>query len=570
MCKAADLIKAAQGADRNLIVNVGVFDLYAGPGVPEGKKSVALNVTLQPREKTLTDAEIEAVAAENRRGGRQEDRRDVARLTARAEGGTWREILLGRTADERCRSGGRLFTATSSAGAVRRPARRAITAYFSIDGHSAAGLMLLPDEAKAQGARPSWFGYISTPDVDADVEGHRRRWREGLSRGGNPAEASAASPWSPTRRARLSRCGPISAAAAHADMPPMAPGHVGWHELFTDDVEQRLRLLRGKIRLDQGRGAGYGADGRLPAVPHRRHAGRRHDAQPANIPQPFWNYYFTVPALDAAIAKVEKGGGKIVHDPTEVPGGAWIAQCFDPAGRFLLAGRGQALKRFQAKWIPVRVKNTRKNKKPGAPIRFHRIQRPRLMRLALVFALFFAGAQAASAAADPCAKFSDADAYNDCLALSGPLAGDHKLARAPPEEAHPAAHRRVKPVSAPRRDGLSRKANGRVVQIFRDLSLTELRDARSQLALPAAPLPRNRRFRRIPTTSPSRNRTKSAISTSRRFAGAAMADRRGAPHRDAVAVDDEIMHDRAEIFELDRDHRQGLAPPSPCRAPVRK
>jgi phenylalanyl-tRNA synthetase beta chain len=60
--RAADLIKAAQGADRNLIVTVGVFDLYAGPGVPEGKKSVALNVTLQPREKTLTDAEIDAVA----------------------------------------------------------------------------------------------------------------------------------------------------------------------------------------------------------------------------------------------------------------------------------------------------------------------------------------------------------------------------------------------------------------------------------------------------------------------------------------------------------------------------
>ncbi len=60
--KAADLIKAAQAADRNLIVNVGVFDLYAGPGVPEGKKSVAINVTLQPREKTLTDAEIDAVA----------------------------------------------------------------------------------------------------------------------------------------------------------------------------------------------------------------------------------------------------------------------------------------------------------------------------------------------------------------------------------------------------------------------------------------------------------------------------------------------------------------------------
>ena len=61
--KAADLIKAVQGAERTLIVQVGVFDLYEGAGVPEGKKSIAVNVILQPREKTLTDAEIEAVAA---------------------------------------------------------------------------------------------------------------------------------------------------------------------------------------------------------------------------------------------------------------------------------------------------------------------------------------------------------------------------------------------------------------------------------------------------------------------------------------------------------------------------
>jgi hypothetical protein len=89
------------------------------------------------------------------------------------------------------------------------------------------------------------------------------------------------------------------------------------------------------------------------------------------------------------------------------------------------------------------------------------------MRLALAFVLFFAGAQAASAAADPCAKFSDADAYNNCLALSGPLAGDHKFSHAGPEQARSSAPR-VNRISAPRRDGLTRKANGRVrIEIFR-------------------------------------------------------------------------------------------------------
>lgn len=59
---AADVIRAAQSADKALIEKVEVFDLYEGKGVAEGKKSLAIAVTLQPREKTLTDAEIEAVA----------------------------------------------------------------------------------------------------------------------------------------------------------------------------------------------------------------------------------------------------------------------------------------------------------------------------------------------------------------------------------------------------------------------------------------------------------------------------------------------------------------------------
>jgi phenylalanyl-tRNA synthetase beta chain len=60
---AADILRAAQGADRALVSDVSVFDVYEGVGIPEGKKSVAVAVTLQPTEKTLTDAEIDAVAA---------------------------------------------------------------------------------------------------------------------------------------------------------------------------------------------------------------------------------------------------------------------------------------------------------------------------------------------------------------------------------------------------------------------------------------------------------------------------------------------------------------------------
>ena len=60
--KAADIVRAAQNVDRKLIVNVGVFDVYEGKGIEPGKKSIAIAVTLQPREKTMTDAEIDALA----------------------------------------------------------------------------------------------------------------------------------------------------------------------------------------------------------------------------------------------------------------------------------------------------------------------------------------------------------------------------------------------------------------------------------------------------------------------------------------------------------------------------
>lgn len=60
---AGDVVKAAMAADKKLIAHVNVFDVFEGASLGQGKKSLALEVTLQPADKTLTDAEIEAVAA---------------------------------------------------------------------------------------------------------------------------------------------------------------------------------------------------------------------------------------------------------------------------------------------------------------------------------------------------------------------------------------------------------------------------------------------------------------------------------------------------------------------------
>ena len=59
---ADEVLRAARGADRNLIEAATIFDVYEGKGVPEGKKSLAVSVRIQPRDKTLTDQEIDALA----------------------------------------------------------------------------------------------------------------------------------------------------------------------------------------------------------------------------------------------------------------------------------------------------------------------------------------------------------------------------------------------------------------------------------------------------------------------------------------------------------------------------
>ena len=59
---AGDVVKAAQGADKALISGVSVFDVFEGGSLAaEGKKSLAIEVTLQPASETLTDQAIEAV-----------------------------------------------------------------------------------------------------------------------------------------------------------------------------------------------------------------------------------------------------------------------------------------------------------------------------------------------------------------------------------------------------------------------------------------------------------------------------------------------------------------------------
>jgi len=61
--EADALVRAVKGADKKNIIDARLFDVFVGPGVEDGCKSLAIEVTLQPGEKSFSQEELEAISA---------------------------------------------------------------------------------------------------------------------------------------------------------------------------------------------------------------------------------------------------------------------------------------------------------------------------------------------------------------------------------------------------------------------------------------------------------------------------------------------------------------------------
>ena len=59
---ADTLVRAIRGADKTHIVAARLFDRFAGQGVPEGQVSLAIEITLQPQDKSFAEAELSAIS----------------------------------------------------------------------------------------------------------------------------------------------------------------------------------------------------------------------------------------------------------------------------------------------------------------------------------------------------------------------------------------------------------------------------------------------------------------------------------------------------------------------------
>ena len=193
-----------------------------------------------------------------------------------------------------------------------------------------AGLTVLPAEARANGARPSWVGYVGV----ADLEGTLARL---CAEGGSVLRAPADIP-GVGRFAVVADPQGAAFMLFHADRapPPPAPprllGQCSWRELMTGDVNAAFDFYADLFGWTKSDAVEIDAMGRYQmfAVGDVPVGGMM--TAPPQGPTPHWTFYFTADGIGDAIGRIGAAGGTIVGGPHEVPNDDWIVRARDPQG----------------------------------------------------------------------------------------------------------------------------------------------------------------------------------------------------------------------------------------------
>ena len=206
-------------------------------------------------------------------------------------------------------------------------------AVLNSDGDGVAGMMNLGAPMKAEGMAPHWIGYICVDDCDAAAAKV-----PGL--GGSVMRPSQDIPG-------IGRFAIVAdpAGAVFAIMKPTPPpggrpardinavGQCGWHELHGADPDKGgfefYAQMFGWTKSDampMGEMGTYqlfnNQDGQVGGMMRK----------PGHIPMANWGFYFRVPDIDAAVAKIKAGGGQVLNGPMDVPGDDRVVNGMDPQG----------------------------------------------------------------------------------------------------------------------------------------------------------------------------------------------------------------------------------------------
>jgi predicted enzyme related to lactoylglutathione lyase len=202
---------------------------------------------------------------------------------------------------------------------------------FSKGPTMVAGLMAIPEPLRREGARPCWSGYIAVDDVDADAARVK-------AAGGTVQRAPADIPGVGRFAVVADPGGAVfllfkpNTDETPRPVAPMAPGHVGWHELHAGNLDREFAFYSGLFGWTKDRAVDLGADGTYQTFATGGAPCGGMMTRCAQVPHTCWNYYIAVDDVAAAAQRTKDHGGQVIFGPHEVPGGAWIVQASDPQG----------------------------------------------------------------------------------------------------------------------------------------------------------------------------------------------------------------------------------------------
>jgi hypothetical protein len=200
------------------------------------------------------------------------------------------------------------------------------------DGH-AGGVMQLSAEMIAGGAKPVWLGYFGVDDVDASVAAI-------VADGGQvqlpafdvPGVGRLAMVTDPQGIPFYVMRGAVDAASTAYQR--MGTGHVSWNELLAPDADAALAFYGKHFAIEKVGAMPMGEMGEYSFIANGDSRGEAVGAimrAPPGAPSG-WGFFFRVPDIEEAKARIEAGGGTVREGPMEVPGGEMTLGALDPEG----------------------------------------------------------------------------------------------------------------------------------------------------------------------------------------------------------------------------------------------
>ncbi|WP_118857910.1 VOC family protein [Sphingomonas mesophila] len=199
------------------------------------------------------------------------------------------------------------------------------------DGRNAGGILPLSEEMRSHGAQPAWLGYVGVDDVDATVTAMSEDGGKALMPPfdipGVGRVALVADPQGVPLYVMRGASGESSDVFS-VDQPQ----HVRWNELATTDPAGAIAFYARHFGWGQEGDMDMGEMGKYQFVNHGATMIGAVMPKMPQMPVSAWTYYIGVDDIDRAASAVRDGGGHIVQEPIEIPGGEYSLVGIDPQG----------------------------------------------------------------------------------------------------------------------------------------------------------------------------------------------------------------------------------------------